>query len=253
VPTGHGPDDELSDLARALNEMAEQLEAARDGERQFLMSVSHDLRTPLTSIRGYAEAMVDGTIAATDEQRRAATVIAAEARRLERLVADLLDLARIDARRFSLHPSPIDAAGAVRTAVAAFHPAAADLGISLGLEAPPTVPMTVDADRLAQIVANLVENALKYARATVAVTLGADRRGVELRVADDGPGVDPNEAARVFERLYVSRSTPGRSVGTGLGLAIVGELAAVMGGGATVEAGPTGGAVFVVRLPTHPA
>lgn len=246
------PDDELAELARTLNGMAEELEHARGLERAFLLSVSHDLRTPLTSIRGYAEALTDGTIPATDEQRRAATVIAAESRRLSRLVDDLLDLARLDARQFSLHPRAVDAATVVATAVDAFRPAADDLGIDLAVDTPESVPATIDADRLGQIVGNLVENALKYARRSITVSLTRDGPDAfELRVADDGPGLAEEDVDRVFDRLYVSRARPGRSVGTGLGLAIVHELAAAMGGAATVErsAAPTVGATFTVRLP----
>lgn len=250
VDLGEHPDDELADLARTLNGMAMQLEHARHAERSFLLSVSHDLRTPLTSIRGFAEALTDGTIPATDEQQRAGAVIAAEANRLERLVADLLDLARLDARQFSYSPRPFDIARTVRTAVEAFLPAAADLGIELSVESPDALPGTGDPERVAQIVANLVENALKYARSRIDVQVGAaDARDVEIRVRDDGPGVDPAEVHRVFERLFVSRAVPGRSVGTGLGLAIVGELAAAMGGTASVDQSATGGATFVVRLP----
>jgi two-component system sensor histidine kinase BaeS len=250
VDLGKHPDDELADLGRALNAMAAELEVARHGERQFLLSVSHDLRTPLTSIRGYADALTDGTIAATEEQRRAGAVIAAEANRLERLVADLLDLARIDAHQFSLSPRPFDVAATVRTAVEAFLPAAGDLRIELVTEVPAELPAVGDPERVAQIVANLVENALKYARARITVTVAGDGgHAVSIRVVDDGPGIDPGEERRVFERLYVSRTAPGRSVGTGLGLAIVGELATAMGGTAAVEPTVTPGATFVVRLP----
>lgn len=250
VDLGKHPDDELADLARTLNGMAVQLEHARHAERSFLLSVSHDLRTPLTSIRGFAEALTDGTIPATDEQQRAGAVIAAEANRLERLVADLLDLARLDARQFSYAPRPFDIARTVRTAVEAFIPAATDLGIELGIESPDALAGTGDPERIAQIVANLVENALKYARSRIDVQVGADdARDVEIRVRDDGPGVDPSEVYRVFERLFVSRAVPGRSVGTGLGLAIVGELSGAMGGTARVDESATGGATFVVRLP----
>jgi len=250
VDLGKHPDDELADLGRALNAMAAELEVARHGERQFLLSVSHDLRTPLTSIRGYADALTDGTIPATDEQRRAAVVIAAEAGRLERLVADLLDLARIDAHQFSLSPRPFDVAATVRTTVEAFLPAAADLGIELGAVVPPELAAVGDPDRVAQIVANLVENALKYARRRITVTVAADGlHEVAIRVVDDGPGIDPGDEQRVFERLYVSRTSPGRSVGTGLGLAIVGELATAMGGSAAVEPTVAAGATFLVRLP----
>jgi signal transduction histidine kinase len=253
VDLGRHPDDELAALARSLNRMAAELESARHGERQFLLSVSHDLRTPLTSIRGYADALTDGTIPTTDQQRRAGAVIAAEADRLERLVADLLDLARIDAHRFSLHPRPFDLAATVRTAVEAFRPAADELGIAVAVDAPPTLAAEGDPERVAQIVANLVENALKYAAARIDVSVTSDGSGgAGLRVVDDGPGIDPRERDRVFERLYVSRQVPGRSVGTGLGLAIVGELATAMGGSATVDANATGGAAFVVRLPRSP-
>ena len=250
VDLGKHPDDELADLGRALNAMAAELEVARHGERQFLLSVSHDLRTPLTSIRGYADALTDGTIPATEEQRRAGAVIAAEAGRLERLVADLLDLARIDAHQFSLTPRPFDVAATVGTVVAAFLPAAADLGIELVTVVPTELAAVGDPDRVAQIVANLVENALKYAQRRITVTVAADGlHEVAIRVVDDGPGIDPGEEHRVFERLYVSRTVPGRSVGTGLGLAIVGELATAMGGTAMVEPTVATGATFLVRLP----
>jgi two-component system sensor histidine kinase BaeS len=229
--------------------MATQLEHARGMERAFILSVSHDLRTPLTSIRGYAEAMIDGAISTDEDQARAANVITAEARRLERLVADLLDLARIDARQFSLAERPVDAADTVRTAVDAFRPAATDLGLSLEVEGPTTLSAHTDADRLAQIVANLLENALKYATSNIVVELAAYGSGdLDVRVRDDGPGIDPNDLPRVFDRLYVSRTIPGRSVGTGIGLAIVRELAGAMGGQAWVDPAARG-ATFVVRLP----
>ncbi len=251
VDLGKRTDVELADLARTLNGMAGQLEEARHAERAFLLSVSHDLRTPLTSIRGFAEALTDGTIPATEEQRRAGTVIAAEADRLERLVADLLDLARLDAHQFSLALRPYDFGSTVRTAVEAFGPPAADLGIALAVTVSPEhLDATGDPDRVAQIVANLVENALKYARTAITVEVSSpDDSTVVLAVGDDGPGIDPAERERVFERLYVSRTTPGRSVGTGLGLAIVGELSHAMGGEASADASATPGATFRVRLP----
>lgn len=250
VELGRHPHDELAELAAALNAMAADLEHERGLERAFLLSVSHDLRTPLTSIRGYAEALTDGTIPGSEEQQRAGVVIAAESRRLERLVTDLLDLARLDARQFSLHLQTIDAVTVVGAALDAFRRSAIDLGLDLTLDAPATLSIVADADRLTQIVANLVENSLKYATTRIAVDLrSASGATVELRVRDDGPGIAPADAPRVFERLFVSRDRPGRSVGTGLGLAIVSELAAAMGGGASVDPGIDGGACFVVRLP----
>jgi signal transduction histidine kinase len=250
VDTQHLADDELGSLAKAINAMAEKLDASRGHERAFLLSVSHDLRTPLTSIRGYAEAMLDGTVDDRESQLRAADVIASESRRLERLVADLLDLARLDTHQFSLRPQPIDARTVAVEAVDAFRPAATDLGLALEFDAPPdAVPGFADPQRLAQVVANLVENALKYAatRVTVGVRAVGDR--IELLVDDDGPGIAPNDLPHVFERLYTSRTVPGRLVGTGIGLAIVHELAATMGGEAHVEPIDTEGTRFVVTIP----
>lgn len=250
-----GRDDELAALARTLNGMTEQLGHAKNLERSFLLSVSHDLRTPLTSIAGYAEAIEDGTLATSDDRVRAARVIRAESRRLERLVADLLDLARLDAHEFTTTPRPIDAAAVVRESVDAFGPQAVELGLVLDFTGPGELAMDVDPERLAQIVANLVENALKYAATNVRVLLavepvgGADR--VAIAVDDDGPGIDPSDVSRVFERLYTSRTSPGRTVGTGLGLAIVRDLSTAMGGTVRVEPAPVAvtGTRFVVTLP----
>ena len=244
-------DDEFATVGRAIDTMAAELSRHRSLERAFLMSISHDLRTPLTSIRGYAEAMAEG--AADDEQsrRRAALIIEAEARRLERLVADLLELARLDAREFSLHLGPVDVAEVARHAALALEPAAHEAGLQLRISGEPApVVAAADAERLAQVVSNLVENALKYAARTVEVTARAVPGGAEIAVADDGPGIDPEDLPRVFERLYTSRRQPGRKVGTGLGLAIVRELVTAMGG--RVDVGPTaeGGTRFVVVLPS---
>jgi two-component system sensor histidine kinase BaeS len=246
-----GTDEELLALAETLNAMAARLESARDSERTFLLSVSHDLRTPLTSIRGYAEALADGTLDDGDPgaRARAAEVITAEARRLERLVRDLLDLSRLDTHQFSFHPRPGNAAEIVRDAVAAFVPAAHDLGLTLEASGATDMPADVDPDRLAQIVANLVENALKFAGERVEVAIGSEGSSLTITVTDDGPGIPEPEMAHVFERLYTVRATPGRSVGTGLGLAIVRELAAAMGGRAYVAPAPTGGTRFVVTVP----
>jgi two-component system sensor histidine kinase BaeS len=253
VDREHVGDDELGSLADAINTMAEELDASRGHERAFLLSVSHDLRTPLTSIRGYAEAMLDGTVD-PDARLRAAEVIASESRRLERLVADLLDLARLDTHQFSLRPQPIDVGVVVGEAVDAFRPAATDLGLTLEFDGSASpAPGFADPQRVAQIVANLVENALKYASTAVRVGVGTDNQRIAITVDDDGPGIAPADLPRVFERLYTSRTVPGRTVGTGIGLAIVHELAAAMGGEAHVQPLDTVGTRFVVTLPAGAA
>ena len=242
-----GSTDELADLVRSVNTMAEALERSKGLEQSFLLSVSHDLRTPLTSIRGYAEAITDG---ATSDPKWAASVILAESRRLERLVRDLLDLAKLQASGFSFQPSRRDLADLARQAVDGVAPDAAAAGVGLSTACPAPVPATVDPDRMAQVLANLVENAMKYATANVQVGASTAGGTAMVWVDDDGPGIAPEDRPFVFERLYVSRRSPVRAeVGSGLGLAIVHELVTAMGGTVAAESAPSGGARMVVRLP----
>jgi two-component system sensor histidine kinase BaeS len=238
--------DELADLVRSINAMAASLERSKALEQQFLLSVSHDLRTPLTSIQGYAEAITDG---ATSDPAWAASVIASEAKRLDRLVRDLLDLAKLQARSFRLEMRPVDLAAVAAATVDGFRPDAQSAGVSMRFDAPSAVSVLGDGDRLAQVVANLVENALKYARSEVAVSVREDGGRAVLLVDDDGRGIAPEDLPHVFERLYVARHDPTRrESGSGLGLAITRELVETMGGEVAAEVAPEGGARMVVRL-----
>ncbi len=247
--------DELADLARSINAMAAALERSRGLERQFLLSVSHDLRTPLTSIRGYAEAIADGTAPIAAD---AARVIGSEAQRLGRLVADLLDLARLDARGFQFELQTVPVAEVVSETGEGFRPAADVAGIDLQVTGPgPGALALVDPDRLAQAVANLVENGLKYATGHLWVDTRPDDAGqICISVVDDGPGIPTADLAQIFERLYVADRRPARGAGSsGLGLAIVRELVQAMGG--TVHAQSPAladgtGARFVVVIPPAP-
>lgn len=244
VPIHRDDGEELVGLSQSINSMAASLERSRGLERQFLLSVSHDLRTPLTSIRGYAEALAEGR---APDPSQAAGVILSESRRLERLVQDLLELAKLDARRFSLDVRGTDVGEVVADTAEGFRPAAEKAGVGLDIRANGRgegALAAADPDRLAQVVANLVENALKYARQSIEV--GAD--GVDLWVADDGPGIGPDDLPHVFEPFYRSTRTPSRQVGTGLGLAIVHELVDAMGGAVRAEPAPEGGTKMVVSL-----
>ena len=243
-----GADDELSVLLSSINTMAEVLERSKGVERQFLLSVSHDLRTPLTSIRGYAEAIADGAL---PDPATGGNVILSEARRLERLVGDLLDLAKLESRSFSLTRDAVDLADVAAGTVDGFRPEAADSNIFLDL-AGADVPAVVmgDPDRLAQVAANLVQNALKYARTRVRVSVDTANGWARLAVSDDGPGIAAEDLPHVFERLYVSRHQPQhKEVGSGLGLAIVRELVTAMGGTVDASAAEERGACLAVHLP----
>ena len=251
VPVPPKADPETVSLAHSINTMAESLARSRSLERQFLMSVSHDLRTPLTSIRGFAEAIADG---ATSDPGQAGRVIAAESRRLERLVRDLLDLSRLDARRFSFDLRRVDLGEVVADTGEGFRPAADELGLSLEVAAAPLghLLVTADPDRLAQVVANLVENALKYAERGVKVAAALSDGHPVIWVDDDGPGIPPQDLPRVFDRLFMSTKHPARQLGSGLGLAIVAELVQAMGGTVRAESPITavGGTRMVVTLRT---
>ncbi len=222
-------DDEVAELGRSVNTMAADLERSRQLEQQFLLSVSHDLRTPLTAIRGYGEALADGAVPDT---ARAGEVIVGQSDRLGRLVADLLQLARLDARQFGLDTAPIDLGEAVARHVDAVRPTAATHDLTLTVDAEPGVRVEADADRVGQMVSNLVENAVKYAATTIVVSVRTiDGHGV-VAVTDDGAGIPEADLAHVFERLYVTQARPVREEqSSGLGLAIVAQLAAAMGGG----------------------
>jgi signal transduction histidine kinase len=234
--------------------MAQSLEDGRARERQLLLAVSHDLRTPLTSIRGFAEAIKDGAI---EDSEQAADVIIAESQRLERLVGDLLDLTKLEARQMSIAMRPTDAAEVAGTTSEGFRPAAAKSGVEIITEVPEygeTPPVAADPDRLAQLLANLLENAITFARSTVRVSV-TDGLGVcTIRVDDDGPGIAQGDLVRVFERFYRADRGPSRELGSGLGLAIVSELAAAMGGTVRAESPITdrGGSRFVLTLQRWP-
>jgi two-component system sensor histidine kinase BaeS len=239
--------DELAELSRNVNSMAASLERSRALEQQFLLSVSHDLRTPLTSIRGYAEALGDGTV----DTAKSASVIRSEARRLERLVADLLDLAKLQAATFSLQADRVDLNQLAIVSGEGFEPDAAERGVALGVQPwPAALVVRADHDRLAQVLANLIENALKYATSTVHVATGADGEWGVLTVRDDGPGIDPSDLPHVFERLYVARRQTARAESSsGLGLAIVHQLVTAMGGQVWVTSEVGAGTTFGMRLP----
>src|SRR4051812_9803115 len=236
---------EIASLARAFNDMAAQLAKAREAEKQFLLSVSHELKTPLTAIRGYAEGVTDGAF----EPDEAVAIISSEPARLERLVRDLLDLARMNRTDFSIHKETIDLAEVARDAVQRYESQARDFGVTLEAFAPSPAPAIADPDRILQVTSNLVENALRLTPPLGVVRVTAEPGAII--VEDTGPGLKQEDLGRAFERFYLySRYASDRSVGTGLGLSIVKELTQGMGGSVEVESreGQAGGTRFTVRL-----
>jgi signal transduction histidine kinase len=235
---------EIASLARAFNEMAEQLTRARAAEKQFLLSVSHELKTPLTAIRGYAEGVADGAF----DMNEAVETISIEAARLERLVRDLLDLARMNRTDFSIHQEDLDLATIAREAVQRYEGQAREFGVTLEALASAPAPAIGDPDRVLQVTSNLVENALRLTPRGGVVRITA--APATLAVEDTGPGLRREDLPRAFERFYLySRYSSDRPVGTGLGLSIVKELTQGMGGSVAVETTTGKGTRFTVRLP----
>jgi two-component system sensor histidine kinase BaeS len=242
-------DDELGVVAESFNRMAADLAETDAKQREFFLSISHELRTPLTAIQGYAEAIEDGTISVTRHEE-AAGVIVGETRRLTRLVSDLLDLARIDARRFEVTMEEVDADTVLQAVRHAFARSAEEAGIDMAVETGGE-SFRADQDRLIQVLSNLVENALRYTPAGRKITLSSNESDgwVQIKVTDGGVGFDAEDLERAFERQYLWQKYRGlRDVGTGLGLAISRELVEAMGGSVEARNAPDGGAEFAIRL-----
>jgi two-component system sensor histidine kinase BaeS len=235
---------ETGALAAAFNHLSSELRRAQDAERSFLLSVSHELKTPLTVIRGHAEALADGIVGAD----RAAGVIERESLRLERLIGDLLDLARLRQRSFSVRPSDVDLAAIALEAAARHERMAGAYGVALAAASSGPAPARGDAERILQALSNLVENAVRCAPAGSSVRITAVPGRVD--VADDGPGLAGADLERAFERFYLyERYGADRPVGTGLGLAIVQELVHAMGGTVSVASETGWGTTFSITLP----
>ena len=237
---------EIGQLADSFRQMASRLSVAEQQERNFLMSVSHELRTPLTAIRGHVDALREGV--AEDPEARAASldVIAREGVRLERLVGDVLDLAKLEAHRFTLLSEEVDMERLCDQAYVAFGEEARRRGIEYDrrFDAKPTI--VSDGDRVLQIISNLLSNAFRWTPdgGRVELQLSASNGRVSVAVDDNGPGVAPEERERIF-RPFWSRDDSG----TGLGLAIAHELAAALGGSIQLESKPTQGSRFQLVLP----
>jgi two-component system phosphate regulon sensor histidine kinase PhoR len=227
------------------------LRRADQMRRDFVANVSHELRTPLTAIKGYAEALIDEPDDA-EARRRFLEVIHRHSTRMERLVKDLLRLARLDAGQEAAEPVHCDMRALVATVVADFEAVARDKRQELRFHvAPEAATLFVDAAKFHDILRNLVENAVNYTpdAGQIDVTADLDDGRYRLIVADTGPGIPPDDLSRVFERFYRVDKSRARPGGTGLGLAIVRNLVHVLGGEISVANRASGGAVFTVLLP----
>jgi len=239
---------EIGQLAGRFRVMASRLAEAEELERNFLMTVSHELRTPLTAIRGHVGALREGVV--TDEESRAESlaVIAAEAARLERLVGDVLDLAKLGAHRFTVLREEVEMEMLVDRAYASFSEEARRRGIEYRCQVDAKPVIVSDGDRVLQIISNLLSNAFRWTPdgGRVGLELSATDGTVYVVVDDSGPGIRPSERERIF-RPFWSRG----GGGTGLGLAIANELALALGGHLRLESSAESGSRFELALPAN--
>ena len=243
---------ELKRMAGAFNAMASQVRLSQQRLRDFVADVSHELKSPLTSINGFAQALFDGTAADEPTRTRAAEIIRDESRRVALQVDELLDLSRIQAGQTLFSIEAISIGDVVNRTAETFGFRAHERGISIAREVQPGLQVRGDSDRLEQVVSNLLDNALKHGPEGSTVVLSAnhvDTDWVEVSVGDEGPGIPEDKIEHVFERFYQGT---GVRTGAGLGLAIAREIVVAHGGSISVANAPTGGAVFTVRLPAAP-
>jgi signal transduction histidine kinase len=237
---------EVGHLAGRFREMAKRLAEAEQLERNFLMSVSHELRTPLTAIRGHVSALREGLVEDPNARAVSLETIAAETERLSRLVGDVLDLAKLDAHRFTLLQEEVDMEQLVTRAYLTFNEEARRRGIDYRSELHDHAVLMTDGDRVLQIITNLLSNAFRWTPDGGRIELGLETSNgnISVSVEDTGPGISAEEHDRIF-RPFWSRD----GGGTGLGLAIASELAQALGGRIELLSEPGFGSRFELLLP----
>ena len=237
---------EIGHLAERFGEMANRLAETETRERNFLMSVSHELRTPLTAIRGHVAALREGVIDDPEVSDHSLEIVELEATRLERLVGDILDLAKLDAHRFTLLREEVDMRRLVERAYETFGEQARDRAIDYRLDVQAEPVIVSDGDRVLQIVDNLLSNAFKATPngGRIELELGQENGSIHVAIEDTGPGIPPGDRERLF-RPFVSGGG-----GTGLGLTIARELSAALGGSIELESVVGRGSRFELLLPS---
>ncbi len=235
-----------------LRDVSERRELRRM-RADFVANVSHELGTPLASVRGFAETLLAGALEDPGRARRFVELILSEAERLSKLVSDLLDLSQLESGQLSLHLGEVQLEEVIRGVARRMRPRFEEAGIALELRPDPGLPPArADEGRLEQVLYNLLDNAVKFTPrgGEVVVELAAAGPDLEVRVRDTGPGLDEAERKRVFERFY--RADRGRARdagGSGLGLAIVRHIVEAHGGRVGVDPAPGGGAAFWFTVP----
>jgi signal transduction histidine kinase len=246
--------DELGELAASFNDMAASLENTERYRLELVGDVAHELRTPIATLQGYLEGLLDGVVAPSEETW---AKLHTEAGRLRRLVDDLQELSRAEARQIPIMARPVPPQMIVETAVGRVQPQFAEKGLVLTVSVPPSLPhVLADSDRAVQVLTNLLTNALRYTPARRGVEVSAMRQGasVSFRVKDNGIGIAPEALTHVFDRFYRVDKSRSRAVGgSGIGLTIAKALVEAMGGRISAQSpGLDQGSTFTFTLPVAP-
>jgi len=245
---------EVKGLATSFNQMSKQVKHSQQMLRDFVADVSHELRSPLTSIKGFAQAIVDGTAKDKEAQLKAAGVIEDESKRMMRLVEELLEFSRLESGQITMAMEPVDLKEVLQQCHEIFLMRAEEKNIQLRTEIEPLPPITGDIDRLEQVFNNLLDNALKHTPAGGKVSIIARQphlNFVEIAVTDTGPGIPGEQMRHVFERFYKADPSAGKA-GAGLGLAIARQIVRAHGGDINIKSTLGQGTEFLVRLPANP-
>ena len=241
--------DEIGELGRSFNRMSTDLALSIQLRRQMTADIAHDLRTPLSVILGYTEALSEGKLHGSEQMYG---VIYGEALQLQHLIDDLRTLSLADAGELSLNLQPTAPADILERAAAAHQVHAQEQGVSLVTDMPDDLPLVlVDPDRLAQVLDNLISNALRYTPEGGRIELMADQSsdGVNLLVGDNGAGIDPQDLPYIFDRFYRADSSRQENGESGLGLPIAKSIVDAHGGTIAVSSEPGLGSMFMISLP----
>lgn len=248
VPEEGAP--EMRTVATAINVMSHEVSATQQAQRDFMANVSHDLKTPLTSIQGYSQAIMDDAV---KDPKHAASIIYDEASRLTRMVSELTDLARLQAGGVVLRHDAVNLSDLLVAVAQRIEVVARRKNQTLHIQAAPNLFINGDGDRIAQVITNLLSNAIKYTPEGGLISASVQRReqGAAIIISDNGIGIPLEQQNRIFERFYQVDQTRGPKRGTGLGLAITREIVLAHRGTISVEsAGVNRGSTFTVWLPT---
>jgi signal transduction histidine kinase len=246
---------EVQELAESFNNMSSRVQQTEESQRDFLANVSHELKTPITSIQGFAQSILDGAANSAQDLHQASEIIYNEAARMHRLVIDLLTLSKLEGGTANLQYSTVDLSSLVEQVVEKMQPQIQTAGIIIFQEIDKHQFVFGDADRLAQVFTNLMDNAIKFTpqKGKISISIKAEPASILASISDTGPGIPSQEESRIFERFYqVDKSRRGGSSrGIGLGLSIARQIILSHNGEIWVSSSPKKGSTFFIRLPSN--